>query len=80
LLNGNGRLFASDNVMQQVSHREVFKALTSGALIIDVLPDSEYESAHIRSAIHLPLPHLLTEAKQRIPTGSPVIVYCRDNL
>ncbi|MGH7987055.1 MAG: rhodanese-like domain-containing protein [Candidatus Binataceae bacterium] len=62
-----------------MNHREVMSLLSSGAIIAEVLPRHEYKTTHIKGAIHLPLPRLLREA-QRLPSGQPVVVYCRDSL
>jgi rhodanese-related sulfurtransferase len=56
-----------------------------GAQIVDVLPSHEYDTAHIRGALHIPLGRLLREATEASPTAAldrkrPVVVYCRDSL
>jgi rhodanese-related sulfurtransferase len=63
-----------------VNHREVLKLLAEGSQIVDVLPAHEYRTAHIRGAIHLPLPHLLDQAERTLDKDKPVVVYCRDCL
>ena len=44
--------------MREVDHREVL-AMLSGAQIVDVLPAQEYNGAHIKGAVHIPLPRIL---------------------
>ncbi|WP_104173287.1 metalloregulator ArsR/SmtB family transcription factor [Arthrobacter sp. Y81] len=51
-------------------------AVTSDMTVIDVRPRSEYESAHFPGAISLPLAEL-EERYDEIPSGNPVVVYCR---
>jgi rhodanese-related sulfurtransferase len=54
--------------------------LSSGnAQIVDVLPSHEYDAAHVRGAIHIPLRHILRDA-DGLDRARPVIVYCRDTL
>jgi len=66
--------------MKIVDHLGVLSALRSGAQIVDVLPGHEYRSAHIRGALHLPLPRLFSGADEVLAKDRPVIVYCRDAL
>ena len=54
--------------------------LATGAQIVDVLPSHEYNAAHIRGAIHIPLGHILRDAPITLDRTRPVIVYCRDCL
>jgi len=43
--------------------------------VIDVRSESEWAAAHIPGALNVPLPELLTEAKDRVPRGR-LAVYC----
>ena len=54
--------------------------LSSGTQVVDVLPSHEYDSAHIRGAIHIPVGHILRDAPKLLDRSRPVIVYCRDSL
>jgi rhodanese-related sulfurtransferase len=63
-----------------VDHSEVLNAIAAGAQVADVLPASEFRSAHIRGAAHLPLPKLIHQARQTLDPARPVVVYCRDCL
>ncbi len=55
--------------------------LTGGiAQIVDVLPSHEYQTAHIRGAIHIPLRRILSDAPSALNRALPVVVYCRDSL
>ncbi len=51
-----------------------------GVQIVDVLPSHEYNAAHIRGAIHIPLRHILHDAPAALDRARPVVVYCRDSL
>jgi rhodanese-related sulfurtransferase len=66
--------------MRQVDHREVVAMLSAGAQIIDVLPAQEYNSAHIKDAVHIPLRRILTDAPTSLDRSRRVVVYCRDSL
>ena len=50
-----------------------------GAQVAEVLPQPEYDWAHLAGATHLPLKRLSRDlAKQRLAGDRPVIVYCHD--
>lgn len=66
--------------MRQVDHREVLATLSAGAQIVDVLPSHEYNGAHIKGAIHIPLPRILIDAPTSLDRSRRVVVYCRDSL
>lgn len=67
--------------MREIQHRELAAMLTSGtAQIVDVLPSHEYNTAHIRSAIHIPVGDILRDAPAKLDRNRPVVVYCRDSL
>lgn len=67
--------------MREIQHRELAAMLTSGtAQIVDVLPSHEYNTAHIRSAFHIPVGDILRDAPAKLDRSRPVVVYCRDSL
>jgi rhodanese-related sulfurtransferase len=67
--------------VREIQHRELAAMLASGtAQIVDVLPSHEYNTAHIRSAIHIPLGRILHDASVKLNRNRPVVVYCRDSL
>ncbi len=66
--------------MREVDHSEVLAMLSSGAQIVDVLPAQEYNDAHIKSAVHLPLQRILTDAPALLDRSQRIVVYCRDSL
>ena len=66
--------------MRQVDHREVLAMLSAGAQIVDVLPAHEYNRAHIKGAIHIPLRRILADAPAMLHRSLPIVVYCRDSL
>ncbi len=74
------RLFADDPTdpsLQAVSRDELLAELTAGRVtLIDVRPEAEYRSGHLRKAIHLPLDRLEEWAHQ-LPTDREIVAYCR---
>jgi hydroxyacylglutathione hydrolase len=51
-------------------------AIPGGALILDVRSGAEWESGHIRGALHIPLEEL-TERVDELPTDRPIVVHCQ---
>ncbi|MCR1863958.1 ArsR family transcriptional regulator [Limosilactobacillus reuteri] len=49
------------------------------SLWLDVRPEDEYESGHIKSAINIPLTELQRHLTE-LPKEKPIIVYCRGRL
>jgi rhodanese-related sulfurtransferase len=54
--------------------------LSASIQIVDVLPTHEYQSTHIRGAIHIPVGRVLPDGPKLIDSRRPVVVYCRDSL
>ena len=54
--------------------------LNNGVQIVDALPSHEYDTTHIRDAIHIPVGHILRDAPIALERTRPVVVYCRDCL
>ena len=54
--------------------------LSSGVQIADVLPSHEYETTHIRSALHIPVGRILRDAIAALDCKRSIVVYCRDSL
>jgi rhodanese-related sulfurtransferase len=48
------------------------------ALLVEVLPQAEYEEEHLPGAINIPLKTLAAETTRRLERERPVIVYCYD--
>jgi rhodanese-related sulfurtransferase len=67
--------------VREIRHRELARMRESGGVqIVDVLPPHEYETAHIRGAMHIALRHILHHAPAALDRTRPVVVYCRDSL
>jgi rhodanese-related sulfurtransferase len=54
--------------------------LSAGAQIVDVLPAQEYNRAHIKGAVYIPLRRILADAPLLLDRSQPIVVYCRDSL
>jgi len=67
--------------MREIGHRELAAMLASGPVqIVDALPSHEYQTTHIRGAIHVPIGRILRDAPTRLERARTVTVYCRDCL
>jgi rhodanese-related sulfurtransferase len=66
--------------MREIRHRELLLMRTFGVQIVDVLPSHEYDTAHIRGAIHIPVGRILRDAPKLLDRKRSVVVYCRDSL
>jgi rhodanese-related sulfurtransferase len=58
----------------------VLRLVEEGARLVEVLPRQEYEEAHLRGAINIPLRELNWETTAGLGCAAPVIVYCHDYL
>jgi len=61
---------------EQVHVTELRKLVESGAVIIDAREKDEYDSAHVKGAINIPLSEF-RERLSEIPTDRPVYLHCR---
>ena len=62
--------------MPEVGTAEAKQLIESGAQLVDVRTDVEYEAGHIPGARHVPLADVRREA-EGLDKGKPVILYCR---
>lgn len=56
----------------------VQRLLAEGGVLLDVLPDREYEDEHLPGARSLPLTTLDAGSAGQLPVNRPLIVYCFD--
>ncbi len=61
-----------------IDRDEVRRLMDGDSTLIEVLPKTEYDEAHIAGAVSIPLAVLGEQAAARIPRDRPVIVYCYD--
>jgi len=67
-------------VPTEIDRDEVQRLLESGAQLVDVLPEQEYERQHLARAISIPLKQLTRETTADLKCDAPVIVYCYDTV
>ncbi|WP_136707770.1 rhodanese-like domain-containing protein [Agromyces sp. H66] len=47
-----------------------------GFVLVDTRSDESWAQGHVPGAMHLPRRRIASEAAERIPAGTPVVVYC----
>ena len=67
-----------EGAFKQVRVSEVRSLVESGAYIIDVREPHEYELAHIKTAVNIPLSQIRNRLDE-IPTDRPVYLHCRSS-
>jgi rhodanese-related sulfurtransferase len=67
-------------VPTDIERDTVRQLVEQGVRLVEVLPASDYEEAHIAGAMNLPLTTLDSDAVRRagLRQDLPVIVYCND--
>ncbi|MGH2680688.1 MAG: rhodanese-like domain-containing protein [Actinomycetota bacterium] len=64
----------------EVHERTQVRALIDrGVQVVDVLGPEEFEEDHLPGAINLPLRKIETEARARLDSSRPILVYCWDS-
>lgn len=63
---------------QEVEIDQIRGLLDTGAQLVEVLPEEEYEEEHLPGAINVPLKRMIEEAVVKLERDRPVIVYCWD--
>lgn len=61
---------------QNVGPAELYRALESGALIVDVRTPEEFAQGHVPGAVNWPVEAIATWA-DGVPKDKPVYLYCR---
>ena len=63
---------------KSLSIQDSYMAIEEGALIIDVREESEFNEAHIKNSILIPLSKITTEKVNEInPDNRKIIIHCR---
>lgn len=62
-------------MVANIDRSQLLSLIDEGAVVIDVLPRAEYESAHIPGAISIPLRTLNADAAATLVRTKPVVVY-----
>lgn len=63
-----------------VDRDRVVELVASGATLVEVLPQHEFDEEHLPDAIHLPLKTLSADSTERLDRTRPLVVYCWDAL
>jgi len=71
---------ARDDLRRVLTRDQVLELVGSGAQLVEVLPEHEFEEEHLPGAIHLPLRRLDAVTAEVLDRGRPVVVYCWDAL
>ena len=62
-----------------IARDRVQRLQADGALLVEVLPQEEYDREHLAGAISLPLGKLTRDAAlEKLPRDRPIVVYCQD--
>lgn len=65
---------------KEIDRHEVQALIGRGAQVLDVMSKGEYESSHIRGALHIPLGKLAEKGPALLDRERPIITYCYDSL
>lgn len=63
---------------QEIEIDEIRPLLESGAQLVEVLPEAEFEEEHLAGAVNIPLKQMTEEAVASLDKDRAVIVYCWD--
>jgi rhodanese-related sulfurtransferase len=64
----------------QIGRDEVRAMSAGGVVVVEVLPEAEYEDEHLPGAVNIPLKKIDALAPERLAPDRPVVVYCYDSL
>jgi len=62
----------------QITREDVQRMTAEGAVVIEVLPESEYTEEHIVGAANIPQKMVTAQATAHLTKDAPLIVYCYD--
>jgi rhodanese-related sulfurtransferase len=64
---------------QMIDREQVQDLMQHGAQLVEVLPRSQYQEAHLPKAMNIPLRALNAETAGVLEKDRPVILYCHDH-
>ncbi len=67
-------------MFESVNREQVGRLAGEGAQLVEVLERTQYRSAHLPGAVHIPAWELTRERADELDRERPVVVYCFDNL
>jgi rhodanese-related sulfurtransferase len=62
----------------RITREDVQRMTAEGAVVIEVLPESEYTEEHIVGAVNIPLRKLDRQTTAHLPKDAPLMAYCYD--
>lgn len=72
-----GSFFADRESVETVDRQALLERVRKGSVtVLDVRPREEYDAAHLRGAISVPLPELRRRLK-KLPRNREIVAYCR---
>jgi rhodanese-related sulfurtransferase len=66
------------HVSKAIARQEVQALMRSGAQLVEVLPNKEYQDIHLPGAVNIPLTKLDRQSTAGLAPAQAVIVYCYD--
>lgn len=63
---------------KELQRDDVVRLIDSGAQLVEVLPQAEYDEEHLAGALNIPLKTLDAQTTVGLDRSRPVIVYCYD--
>jgi rhodanese-related sulfurtransferase len=66
-------------MLTEIRRDKVCQMVAGGAVLVEVLPEEEYEAEHLPGAINIPLQQLDRQTTAVLHQDQPVIVYCYDS-
>jgi rhodanese-related sulfurtransferase len=64
--------------MRAATTEQVQELIEKGAQLVEVLPQTAYDTEHLPGALNLPLPSMTRQAAAQLDPDRPVVVYCYD--
>lgn len=63
---------------KDITREEVQRLVLNGAQLVEVLPEEEYQEAHLPGAINIPFKKLNAQTVKQLNPYRAVITYCND--
>ena len=61
-----------------INRNDVQRLVADGAQLLEVLPEEEYNEAHLPGALNIPLKKLDRQSIKPLDPAHPIIAYCHD--
>ncbi len=61
-----------------IHKEEVRRLIESGAYLVEVLTEKQYQEVHLAQAVNIPLAQLSRERVAHLKHETPIIAYCND--